>query len=323
MSRALRIDVPGGLYHVTSRGLERRAIAAGARDRQRWLDLLDVVSVRRRWRVLASVLMGNHFHLVVETPDADLSAGMHDLNAGYATWFNRRHGRVGPLFQGRFKAILVEHGSHEWELSRYVHLNPVRARLVERPEAYRWGSCRAYLTGGRAPAWLAWEDVLRQHGRTLRAARRAYRRFLAEGLAAGVKSPLAGAVASTLLGSESFVARMRAWLADRLPDRDVPAARALRPAVTLEDVATAVCDVFSVDAARLAEPRRHGDAARAAAVYLSRKLAGASGVAVGARFGGVTGAAVSQTVARTTLRLRADRAFAALVRNCEARLAKT
>ena len=147
-------------------------------------------------------------------------------------------------------------------------------------------------------------------------------RFLAEGLAAGLKSPLADAVASTLLGSESFVARMRAWLADRVPDRDVPAARALRPAATLEDVAAAVCEVFSVDAARLAEPRRHGDAGRGAAVYLSRKLTGASGVAVGARFGGVTGAAVSQTVARATSRLRTDRAFAALVRRCEAKLAE-
>ena len=108
----------------------------------------------------------------------------------------------------------------------------------------------------------------------------------------------------------------------RLPDRDVPVARALRPAVTLDDVATAVCDVFSVDAGRLAEPRRHGDVARGAAVYLSRKLTGASGAAVGARFGGVTGAAVSQTVARATSRLRTDRAIAALVRSCEAQLAK-
>jgi len=246
MARSLRIDIPNGLYHVTSRGLERRAIVREHRDREHWTELLDRVADRRQWRVLAWALLDNHFHLFVRTPHADLSAGMHDLNSGYATAFNRRHGRVGPLFQGRFKGIVVESGRHEWELSRYVHLNPVRAGLAARPEDFPWSSCRHYFRSRGAPRWLAWEEVLCLHGRTVRTARRAYRAFLDEGMATRPKSPLSDVVGSTLLGSESFVERMRAWLSDRLPDRDVPAARALQRQVGVDAVVSVVCEEFGV-----------------------------------------------------------------------------
>jgi REP element-mobilizing transposase RayT len=108
MARPLRLEFPGAVYHVTSRGIERRAIVRDDRDRARWLDLLDTVATRRRWQVYAFALMGNHLHLFLRTPNANLSAGMHDLNSGYATGFNRRHRRVGPLCQGRFKALRPE-----------------------------------------------------------------------------------------------------------------------------------------------------------------------------------------------------------------------
>ena len=226
MARPLRVEVADGVYHVTSRGLERRAIVRDDIDRARWVELLSRVADKRRWRVFAWALMGNHFHLFLRTPDADLSAGMHDLNSGYVTGFNRRHNRVGPLFQGRFKAVLVERGYHYWELSRYVHLNPVRAGVVAQPDAYAWSSCSAYFQARGAPEWLAWEEVLGEYGRTMRTARRAYRQFLDAGLSPELRSPLREATAGMLLGSPRFIERTRAWLAKRLPDREVPAARA-------------------------------------------------------------------------------------------------
>ena len=140
MSRKLRLLIPDGIYHVTTRGLERRDIFCDDQDRSYWLTLLDTVANRRDWRILSWVLMDNHFHIFLRTPHGDLSAGMHDLNAPYVTVFNRRHKRVGPLFQGRYKGILVERGYHYWELSRYIHLNPVRAGMVDDPEKYRWSS---------------------------------------------------------------------------------------------------------------------------------------------------------------------------------------
>ena len=224
--------------------------------------------------MLAWALMDNHFHLFVRTPDGDLSAGMHDLNSGYVTGFNRRHGRVGPLLQGRFKAVLVERAAHDWELTRYVHLNPVRAGVVERPEAYRWGSCRFYRSSRGAPPWLAWEEVLVQHGRTLRAARRAYGEFLAEGLTAPLESPMEAVVASTLLGSEGFVARMREWLERRVPDPEVPAERALRARVGFAAVEAAVCSVFGVEPETLTARGRWRNDPRSVAIYLCRKWTG-------------------------------------------------
>jgi putative transposase len=317
MPRPLRIDIPDGLYHVTRRGLERRAIVRDDADRQKWTDLLDTVATRHRWRVLAYALMGNHSHLYVRTPDANLSAGMHDLNSGYATAFNCRHGRVGPLFQGRFKAIVVERAAHDWELTRYVHLNPVRAGLAERPEAYRWGSCRFYLSSRGAPDWLAWEDVLREHGRTLRAARRRYRAFLAEGIASPPRSPLRDVVASTLLGSPAFIARMREWLEGRVPDREVPAERALRQRVSSEEIEAAVCEVFGVPVEQLHVRGRWGNEARAMAIHLCRRWTALSLAAIGDRFGGVGYAAVSRTARHTAERLTRDRRLAKRAARCE------
>ena len=317
MARPLRIDLPGGVYHVTSRGLERRAIVRDDGDRRKWEQLLDAVAIRCQWDVFAWTLLDNHFHLFLRTPEANLSAGMHDLNSGYVSGLNRRHGRCGPLFQGRFKAILVESGRHEWELGRYVHLNPVRAGLVARPEAYRWGSCRFCLGARGAPPWLRWEEALSQHGRTVRAARRAYAAYLAEGVATPPPSPFEGMVASSLLGSARFVARMRGWLADRLPDREVPTVRALRRTGTGEAIETAVCEAFGVSPDVLHQRGRWHNDARAVAVYLCRKWTGAPEGELGGRFGGVGGAAISRTARQVAERLRRDRRLAGRIRQCE------
>jgi len=322
MARPLRIDIPDGVYHVTSRGLERRKIVLDDRDRRKWLELLGKAATRRRWRIFAWTLLDNHFHLFLRTPDADLSAGMHDLNSGYASAFNRRHKRCGPLLQGRFKGILVERAAHDWELSRYVHLNPVRAGIVARPEDFPWSSCCYYLGDGDAPDWLAWEEVLVQHGRTFRAARRAYQQFLAEGVARPPESPLRRAVAGTLLGSAGFVERMRAWLSGRLPDRDVPAARALRPTLRVEEVEAAVSSVFGVPVETLRERGRWRNDARAVAVYLCRRLTGAPGVELGRRFGGVGGAAMTKLGLQIGARLPEDRALSRRMRACEGILLK-
>jgi len=318
MARPLRIEMPDGVYHVTSRGLERRAIVTDDADRRKWVGLLDAVATRRRWRVLAWVMMDNHCHLFLRTPDGDLSAGMHDLNSAYVTAFNRRHERCGPLLQGRFKAILVERDFHYWELSRYIHLNPVRAGLAERPEQHPWGSYRQYRATHTAPDWLAWEEVLGAHGRTLRAAQREYARFLAAGVASPPDSPLKDAVASTLLGSAGFVERMRDWLAGRLPDREVPAARQLRPTIGIEAIEAAVCRTFGVDPQTLRRRRSRRNDARAVALYLCRKLTGHPIALLGERFGGVSGQAVSLMAAEFAERLRRDRHLAHQVRECEA-----
>jgi REP element-mobilizing transposase RayT len=160
MARPLRIEFPGAVYHVTSRGNERRSIFRCDRDRKAFLGFLASAIGRFGWSVTAWVLMSNHFHLVIQTPEPNLSRGMQWLNGSYAAWFNARHQRSGHLFQGRFKAILIEKESYFSEVLRYVVLNPVRAGIVNSPEAYRWSSYRATVGLDSAPEWLDTTAVL-------------------------------------------------------------------------------------------------------------------------------------------------------------------
>ena len=154
MARALRIEFPGAVYHITARGNERRPIFHDDEDREQFLRFLAETILRFGWILSDYTLMSNHFHLVVETPSPTLSRGMQWLNGSYAAWFNRKYDRSGHLFGGRFHAFLVEKAAYYLELLRYVVLNPVRAGLVERPEQYRWSSYRAMAGYEPAPAWL-------------------------------------------------------------------------------------------------------------------------------------------------------------------------
>ncbi len=157
MARPLRLEFAHALYHVTSRGDRREDIYVDDADRQAWLTVLAQVCKRFNWTVHAYCLMSNHYHLLVETPDANLSAGMRQLNGVYTQWANRAHGRVGHVFQGRFKAIVVDKDSYLLELARYVVLNPVRAGMVQDANDWPWSSYRAMLSPPwlPSPEWLA------------------------------------------------------------------------------------------------------------------------------------------------------------------------
>ncbi|MFB1490926.1 MULTISPECIES: transposase [unclassified Thiocapsa] len=222
MARPLRLEFPGALYHVTSRGNERRPIFLGDADTDRgtFLDTLSQTVERFNWICHAYCLMTNHYHLVVETPDGNLSKGMRQLNGVYTQHVNRTHGRVGHLFQGRFKGILVEKESHLLELSRYVVLNPIRAGMVATPEDWRWGSYRA-TAGLEAPApFLTTDWLLRSFGDARAAAEAAYQDFVSAGIDA--HCPWDALKNQIFLGSEAFVARMQAMIDPDRPLRDIP-----------------------------------------------------------------------------------------------------
>ena len=205
MARPLRIEFPGALYHVTARGNARQDIYLDARDSWRFLDLLGAVCTRYEWRCFAYCLMTNHYHLVVETAQPNLSAGMRQLNGRYSQAFNYRHQREGHLFQGRYKAILVEREAYLLEVCRYVVLNPVRAGLARAPRAWRWSSYRATLAGA-GPAWLAARELLGLFAPDPKAAARAYATFIAEGTGRSVSlwDRLEGQI---YLGAADFVER--------------------------------------------------------------------------------------------------------------------
>ena len=184
MPRPPRVAPPGGVFHITSRGNRRQEIFLDDRDRLRYLELLGGTVSRHAWRCHAYCLMPNHFHLMIETPEADISAGMHRLNGAYAQWFNRRHGFDGHLFQSRFHSVSLESNWHLLELSRYIVLNPVRARLCRQPAEWRWSSYRAYMALVPNPEFLSVDWLLAQFGRDPETARTAFRRFVGDALAA-------------------------------------------------------------------------------------------------------------------------------------------
>jgi REP element-mobilizing transposase RayT/plasmid stabilization system protein ParE len=207
MARPLRLEFPGALYHLTSRGDGREDVFLTAADREAFLQVLTQVVERFAWLCHAYCLMDNHYHLLVETPQANLSRGMRQLNGVYTQAFNRAHGRVGHVFQGRFKSILVEKESHLLELARYIVQNPVRARSVRRAVDWPWSSYRATAGLEAAPSFLTVDWILGQFGRNRRTAQEAYREFVAEGRGA---SPWDALVGQVFLGSERFVRRLQA-----------------------------------------------------------------------------------------------------------------
>ena len=204
MTRPLRLEFAGALYHVTARGDRRKAIYRDDTDRTAWLHVLGMVCQRHCFVVHGFCQMTNHYHLLLETAEANLSQGMRQLNGIYSQRFNRRHCLVGHLFQGRYKTILVQKENYLLALIRYIVLNPIRARMVSSPAAWHWSSHHYYIGEAAPPCWLETDWLLRQFGAKRNDAVAAYCRFVLAGI--GAPSPLAHIRHQVLLGSEEFVA---------------------------------------------------------------------------------------------------------------------
>ena len=216
MSRPLRIEFPNAVYHVTGRGNARQRIYRTGEDCEHFLSILSHVVKRYGWLCHAYCLMDNHYHLLIETPGSNLSFGMRQLNGVYTQAYNRCHRRVGHLFQGRYKSILVEKEPHLLELCRYVVLNPVRARMVKHPGKWKWSSYRAMAGEARVPEYLSVDWLLGQFGHRLHSAQKAYREYVRGGLKS--PSPWTKLRGQIYLGGERFVKKHQP---DR-PIRDIP-----------------------------------------------------------------------------------------------------
>ena len=246
MTRSLRIEYAGAYYHVTSRGNERRNIFINKGDRKSFLSYLKSAHLRYGAVIHAFCLMNNHYHLFIETPKGNLSQIMRHINGAYTNYFNIRHKRRGHLFQGRYKSILVEADSYAAELSRYIHLNPVRAGMVNMAEKFDWSSYRYYIGKSKKLDWLTLDFILCYFDKDIRHARKNYQKFVNAGVNITSESPLEKTVASTLLGSDDFVASIKdKYLNHNDKDRDVPAIKELKKGPEIAEThkyITAVCN---------------------------------------------------------------------------------
>ena len=220
MARPLRIQYDGALYHITSRGNARKAIYRDDEDRRIFLDTLLNVNKRYNWKCHAYCLMNNHYHLIIETPDGNLSKGARQLNGVYTQIYNRRHHRVGHIFQGRYKAILIEKGSHLLEVCRYVVLNPVRAKAVERPEEWRWSSYRGTSGMEKPHPCLTIDWVLEQFSTRKGTAEKKYREFVEAGI--GEVAIWKKVKGGSILGEDEFVETLMDYIKGQRDIREIP-----------------------------------------------------------------------------------------------------
>lgn len=254
MARKPRLHLPGGLYHVILRGNARQNVFFIPADRAFFYDLFSEGVTRFGYRVHAYCLMTNHVHLALQAGEQSLSQGMQNLSFRYTRYLNTRLERSGHVFQGRFKAYLVDQDAYGLELMRYIHLNPVRARMVKTPEAYRWSSHRAYL-GEQPLPWLTTDWVLAQFGASMGIARRRFAAFVMAGSAEGHSERFyGGQFDNRVIGEEAFVNKV-------LPKAPEPTSRP-----TLYAIVEQVCTSASLDEAQLRERGKARTPARARAI---------------------------------------------------------
>jgi putative transposase len=235
MSRPLRLEFCGALYHVTSRGDGRGEIYRDDEDRQVQLTVLEEVVKRFHWTIHAYCLMGNHYHLLIETPDGNLSKGMRQFNGVYTQRFNRRHDRVGHVFQGRFKGIIVQKDSYLLELARYIVLNPVRAGIVRSARDWPFSSYRATAGFADTPVWLTTDWILSAFAARKGLAQERFRAFVAEGK--NQPSPWGKLKNQIFLGDDKFIAKTQNLLDKDRDLSEIPGAQRRRSPPSLKDIA--------------------------------------------------------------------------------------
>jgi putative transposase len=303
MARPLRIEFPGAFYHITSRGNERKPVFHTYRDREKFLAYLESATNRYGAVIHVYCLMETHYHLFIETPSGNLSKIMQHINGAYTTYFNRKHERAGHLFQGRYKSILVQADAYAKELSRYIHLNPVRSGIVNNPEEYEWSSFRFYISDREFPKWLKRDMLLGYFNVNTVTAMSMYKDFVHGLIGQKMKSPLENLRYSFILGEKEYIGGIKKrFLRDKKTDRNLPGLREVidRPELdTLEKM---------VDS----EIQSDEKLARQVKLYLSHSFSGRKLREIGARFN-VSDSGVTQASRRIRDRQKADKKLEKLI----------
>jgi REP element-mobilizing transposase RayT len=294
MARPLRVEYPGAVYHVINRGNAGEKIFKNFRDREKFLEYLEKAVERFGLTVHTYCLMSNHYHILLETPEPNLSRAIQWVNVSYASYFNRKYQRNGHLFQGRFKSILVDADIYLKQLSRYIHLNPVRANIVKRPAEYQWSSYLAFTGKASQHEWLEVDWLLSQFGRKKKDAAKNYIDFVEKVDANELENPSKDLSGGFILGNPDFVTWVKkTFLSNRSDENEIPQLRELKPRMNIGKIVEAVCCEFKCDIKSILHKGRKRNVARDVAIYLAKTLTGETGKKLGEYFGDVSGAAIT------------------------------
>jgi len=294
MGRPLRIEYPGALYHITSRGNERKKIFLDDGDRNSFLEILKDYHDRYGILIHSYVLMDNHYHLILETPRANLLKVMHGINGRYTGYFNRRYKRTGHLFQGRYRGILVEKDAYLLALSRYVHLNPVRARVVEEPEQYRWSSYPGYIGKEKRSEWMEYSWLLSQFRNDIPLAQKEYLKYTEEALQKKLENPFKGLHGQVILGGEKFIQKVKGMLRGKSLSCEIIERKRLKDTPQPDEMIKIVARACKVKEEAIKDTGNRNNRARKIAIYLVQRHTGLSNNEIGTLFGGIHYSAASK-----------------------------
>jgi len=300
----LRIEYEGAVYHVTGRGNEQRKIFFTRRDYEKFKEYL-AEALEKYGSILHSyVLMTNHYHMIIETPEKNLSKIMHHINSSYTTYINIKRKRSGHLLQGRFKSIIVDKDSYLLELSRYLHLNPVRAKMAQLPGDYPYSSYRSYTTTA-GEEFVTTSTILNMISRTPDTARERYKTFVESALEEMLESPMKKVYGGIILGSVDFIKQVLGKIEmEQLECAETSHRRSLRASHVPEEVFFTTCAHYGITPEEITNPNRND--VRKKCIYLLKKHTSASNREIGEILGGIGAATIAKAFQRFTEKLAND-----------------
>ena len=322
MSRPLRIQYPDAWYHVMNRGRRSEEIFTGKDDYTVFIDLLKELVEDYNVKIAAYCLMPNHYHLLVQTPDANISRSMRHLNGVYTQRFNRIHHCDGQLFRGRYKSILVDADSYLLELLRYIHRNPLESGLVENLQKYSWSSHKGYLSGAKKWDWLHKDFILSLFSKNETESIRRYRQFVSKMILEDINQILARKKLPAVMGSKNFVEKIKEKFFSNKSHEEVPESRFLAPDV--DRIMEEVCKLYKVDKNDLLASRRgYFNEPRNVAIYLIRRLRGDTLKGVRKAFGIDKNSTISSVIERVKREMRKNKNINKRVKNLKDILVKS
>ena len=318
MARPLRIEYEGAFYHVTSRGNERRKIYFSKSDYQKFKEYVAEAMEKYNCLIHSYVFMSNHYHLLLETRRANLSKVMHYINGSYTTYTNIERKRSGHLFQGRYKGIVIERDQYLLELSRYIHLNPVRAGIVESPEEYTYSSYRSYITREK-DKMINRELLLGMLSGSKGDVRKRYRTYVERGIGEKLENPLKKVYGGMILGRGSFIKetlrriKEEDWRRDEVSHR-----RAFNATWKIEDILGMVSKELKVKRSELTKSKTGEN--KKLAIYLLKRHTGATNRQIGEIFGGISYSAITKVYQRFSMQVVEDRELGKRVSKIEKKM---
>jgi REP element-mobilizing transposase RayT len=318
MARPLRIEYEGAVYHVTARGSERGKIFFSKKDYEKFKEYLAEAREKYGFILHSYVLMTNHYHLLIETPEKNLSRIMHHINSSYTTYTNIKRKRSGHLFQGRYKSIVVDKDNYLLELSRYLHLNPVRANMTQRPEEYPFSSYRT-MVSDTGEKLVSTDTIHGMVANNTKDARDRYRAFVESALSEELESPVGKVYGGIILGGEGFIKAVLNKLEDdRLASEEISNRKALRATTSNGEIVTALCDHFGISREEITG--KTWSEGRDTGIYLMKKYSGSSNKEIGGLFGGMSYSAVTKAFQRFKKELEDNRVLRNKLRELEKKL---